>query len=168
MNWDAVGAVGQGVSALALVFVLVQLRHAREEMRRSVSQTRADVGRELWMIRAESPQLDGLLARTEVALSGQHSPFIAELAAKANITSDEASQLFSYQYAWWFYQAQVIPFAKDLRAGERVQFNNGIRIMYTFRHLSRLWYQTHKNILDPDAVRYVDNLLAQSGAAGDH
>jgi hypothetical protein len=79
------------------------------------------------MIRADNPQLGGLLTRTETALSGQHSPFMAELAAKANITSDEASQLFSLQYAWWIYQAQVIPFAKDLRAGERVQFNNGIR-----------------------------------------
>jgi hypothetical protein len=162
MNWDAIGAIGQAVSALALLFVLVQLRHAREEMRRSVSRARADVGRELWMIRADNPQLSGLLTRTEVALSGQHSSFMAELAVKANITSDEASQLFSHQYAWWIYQAQVIPFAKDLRAGERVQFNNGIRAMYKNLHLGRLWYQIHKSILDPDAVRYVDNLLMQS------
>ena len=35
--WDAIGAIGQAVSALALVFVLVQMRHAREEMRRSVT-----------------------------------------------------------------------------------------------------------------------------------
>ena len=101
MNCDAMAAIGQAVSALALVFVLVQLRHARQEVRRSVSQARADVGRELWMLRTDNPQLSGLLLRTEAALSGQQPPLMAELAAKANITPEEAMQVFSHQWAWW-------------------------------------------------------------------
>ena len=163
MNWDAIGAIGQAVSALALVFVLVQLRHARQETRRSVSQARADGFRELWMLRANSPQLRGLLGRTEAALGAQQ-PFIVELAAKAKITFDEASQVHSHQWAWWMFQSQVIPFADELRPGERAQFDGGIRLRYENLPVGRLWFQTFKNTtLDPDAVRYVDNLLAQPG-----
>ena len=36
MNWDAIAAIGQAVSALALVFVLLQVRDARADMRRSL------------------------------------------------------------------------------------------------------------------------------------
>ena len=38
MNWDAIGAIGQAVSALALIVVIVQVGHARAEFARSVSQ----------------------------------------------------------------------------------------------------------------------------------
>ena len=162
MNWDAIVAVGQAISSLALVFVLVQLRHARQEVRRSVSQTRADVGPELWMLRADNPQLSGLILRTEAAPGGQQSPFFAELAAKANVTLDEASQVFSHHFAWWMYQAQVIAFAKELRAGERAQFDAGLRRYYGISQSGQIWFRAMRNILDPDAVRYVDNLLAQS------
>jgi len=163
MNWDAIAAVGQAISALALVFVLVQVRHARQEARRSVSQARANAARELWMLRADNPQLCGLLSRTDAALSGQHHPFLAELAAKANITLDEASQVFSHHWAWWVFRAQVIPLAKELRAGDRAQFDAGIRTLYENLPSGRLWFQAVKNNLDPDAVRYVENLLAQPG-----
>ena len=33
MNWDAIAAIRQGVSALALFGVLIQLSHARAEAR---------------------------------------------------------------------------------------------------------------------------------------
>ena len=161
MNWDAIGAIGQAVGALALVLVLTQVRHARQEMRRSVSQARADVGRQLFVLRADNPQLCSLLVRTDATLSGQ--PFATELAAKAKITLEEALQVSSHQWAWWMYRGQVIPFAKELRAGERAQFDSGIRLAYADSQLGHLWFQTCRNILDPEAVRYVDNLLAQPG-----
>ena len=39
----AVGAIGEAFGALALFFVLVQLRHARAEVRRSLDQSRAEI-----------------------------------------------------------------------------------------------------------------------------
>jgi hypothetical protein len=41
MNWEAIGAVGQVVSALALVIVIIQVRHARQEMQRAAVLTRS-------------------------------------------------------------------------------------------------------------------------------
>ena len=115
MYWEAIAAIGQAVGALALVFVLIQVRHARQEVRRSVSQARADVARELWVLGTENAQLSGLLGRTETALSGQQPPFVTELVATANITPEEAMQVLSHEWAWWMYRAQVIRFARELQ-----------------------------------------------------
>jgi len=162
MNWDAIAAVGQAISALALVFVLVQLRHARQEVRRSISQKRTDVVRELWMLRADNPQLSGLILRADTAL-GTQSPLAVELAAKASITLDEASQVIAHQFSWWLYHTQVIPFVKELRPGERAAIDAGLRRQYRISQSGQLWFQAMRNNLDADAVRYVDNLLAQPG-----
>ncbi len=163
MSWDAIGAIGQAVSALALVFVLVQVRHAHQEMRRSISQARANGGRELFMLRANNPQLSDLLLRIDAALSGQQTPLIAEIAAKANITPEEAMLAFSHQWAWWLYQSQLVPFVKELRPGERAQFDNSLR-RYSISPFGRVWFQAVRGILDPEAVRYVDDLLADDVA----
>jgi hypothetical protein len=168
MNWDEVGAIGQMLGSIAvfvtLGYLAVQVRHARAEMRRSVSQARADVGRDLFVLRADNAQLNGLVHRAEAAFGGRPSPFMAELAAKANMTIEEASQVWAHEFAWWMYRAQVIPFADELRAGERTQFDASMRRGYTTLNVSRLWFQTYRNNLDPDAVRYIDNLLAQPAA----
>ena len=163
MYWEAIAAIGQAVGALALVFVLIQVRHARQEVRRSVSQARADVARELWVLGTENAQLSGLLGRTETALSGQQPPFVTELVATANITPEEAMQVLSHEWAWWMYRAQVIRFARELQVAERAQFDESVRFVYGNLNVGRLWLQLHRHRLDPDAVRYVDNLLAQPG-----
>ena len=108
MEWDAVGAIGQAVSALALVFVLTQIRHAREEMRRSVSQGRAEGVGSLSMLQAQDPRLNELLNRTETALGGSLGPYPSSLVEKTKITNEEAMQVLWFHWAWWMYQAQVI------------------------------------------------------------
>jgi hypothetical protein len=42
MNWEAVGAIGETIGAIALFLVLFQVRHAKHEMRRSVRSERTD------------------------------------------------------------------------------------------------------------------------------
>jgi hypothetical protein len=45
MNWDAIGAIGQAISALALAVVIVQLRYARADSRRAISEGRTSASR---------------------------------------------------------------------------------------------------------------------------
>jgi len=51
MNWDAIGAAGEVLGAIAvfvtLVYLATQIRHAREESRRALSQARSEANREL-------------------------------------------------------------------------------------------------------------------------
>lgn len=51
MNWDAIGALGEVLGSIAvfvtLGYLAVQLRHARSETRRSISQGRMEANREI-------------------------------------------------------------------------------------------------------------------------
>ena len=49
MNWDAIGATGEVLGAVAvfvtLMYLAIQVRHARDESRRALSQSRLEEGR---------------------------------------------------------------------------------------------------------------------------
>ena len=164
MNWDAVAAVGQTVSALALIFVIVQVRHARLEVRRSMSKTRAEGARELLMSKAISTELCGLSVKVVSAIGRGSGPVVGELVSRAGLTETEALRLYFEQEAWWQYRAQIIQYIDELAEGERVAFDVSIRQSYDgARFVDSLWYASRKDMLNPDAVRYIDNLLAQPG-----
>jgi len=165
MSWDAIAAIGQAVSALALVIVIVQFRHARSEVRRSISQTRAEGARELMMVGANSPDLCNLLTKLPTTAATQSAGTDGgEMVATAGLTVPEAYRVSFFQMAWWQYRAQVIQYIDDLSEGERFGFDNSVRQSYDgSRIASALWYANQKATLNPDAVRYVDDLLAQPG-----
>src|SRR5262245_1213400 len=99
MNWDAIGAVGQAVSALALVLVLVQLWYARGEMRRAARQARADTSRALWLAQAND---SGLAAAMETLWmsSTERAPFVA-YGMSAGLSAAQARQVMAYAWAGW-------------------------------------------------------------------
>ena len=112
MNWEAIGAIGQMLGSVAVLvtlgYVAIQIRYARAEMRRSISQTRAEGGRELLMNFANSEQLCNLYTKVGAASGRTPNPVIEALMAKAGLTQSEAFQLLLDHEAWFQYQAQVI------------------------------------------------------------
>src|SRR5262245_17692248 len=102
MNWDAVAAMGQAVSAFALVFVLVQVRHAREEMQLSARLTRLQGAREWQMMVATSPDLSSLAYRMySKEFRGEPSSFV-KYASEAGLTPAETMRFASVTFANWF------------------------------------------------------------------
>ena len=79
MNWNAIGAVGQAVSALALVLVLMQLSDAREEMQRTANRARLEGTRDMFVVQATTPELSGALRRANIAARGQQTTDIQYL-----------------------------------------------------------------------------------------
>lgn len=68
------------------------------------------------------------------------------------------------QTAWWTYRLQIIPYVDELPAMERTAIENQLRGTYGRPGVARLFYETYlKSTAHPDAVRYIDNLLAQPG-----
>jgi hypothetical protein len=162
MNWDAIGAIGQAVSALALIIVIVQVRHARAETRRSMSQGRAAAVRELCMHKSGNELLNTANRKAHVALGGQDQDLARRL-MDAGLTGEEVNAVVFDQFAFWHYRQAS--YLDELTAGERTEFEGGIRGSYgSFNVVGRLWYDTLKPTLNPDFVRYVDNLLAQPAA----
>jgi hypothetical protein len=63
--------------------------------------------------------------------------------------------------AWWQQRLQIIPYLEQRSKDERAGFDFAVRRIYGGTPVSRLWYECNKATLRPDAVRYVDTLLAQ-------
>ena len=161
MNWDAIGAIGEALSAIGLFFVLLQVRHARAEVRRSVSQNRAEATRQQVMALATNERLAGIEAKARAALGGQMDPVIHLFMERAGLTEEDATSLFYNYYGQWQIRTQLIPHAGELPRSERLAFETNLRNAYGGRMQgSRLWYEGLKDGLDSDAVRYVDKLLA--------
>ena len=166
MNWDAIAAIGQMLGSVAVLVTLgylaVQVRHARSEVRRSISQGRADAARELTMYRASNERLSRVMAKANDALRMEPNVFVQSLIEQTALTRDEAFSVFSDQLATWQYRIQVIAYIDDLSQGDRYEFDGWTRSLYA-SGTGKLWYETQKPRLNPDPVRYIDRLLAQPG-----
>jgi hypothetical protein len=171
MNWEEVSAIGQVLGSIAVFITLgylaVQLRHSRAEVRRSITQARAGSTREMAMHTANNEKLQTYILHASAALGGAGGPggppFVAELMERTGLSAEGAFTIFWNEMAWWYTRTQQIPYLEELPAGERAAFEGGIRGNYRIRPLGRLWLESTKDQLNPDAVRYVDNLLAQPG-----
>lgn len=165
MNWEAIGAVAELLGSLAvfltLIYLAVEVRHARQDVRRSVRQSRAEVSRERLLIRATHQRLNELMVHAQDAFGDdvRSNPFVAALVEKANLSPSDAYAVFMELNAEWQYRVQVVSNIEELSEGERLEFDNTVRAMYGKRALTKTWYQTHGKNLNPEVVAYVDSLL---------
>jgi hypothetical protein len=165
VNWEAIGAIAELLGSLAvfltLIYLAVQVRHARQDARRSVRQSRAEVSRERLRIRATDQRLNDLMVKAQDSFGDdvRSHPFIAALIEKAQFTPSDAWAVYMELNAEWQYRVQVVSNIEELSDGERLEFDNTVRAMYGKRALTKAWYQTHGRNLNPEVVAYVDRLL---------
>ena len=170
MNWDAIGAVGQVLGSIAVLVTLgylgAQVRHARREVQRGFIQARNESARGLLMARAVDEQLNSILVKADTASGKQPTPFVAALMQHCDLTAEEAHRADLYNWAWWNLRGHTILYLDELPENLRMDFDLRMRRAYGGVGAERLWYQEWKlslESLDPVAVRYIDNLLAQPG-----
>lgn len=162
MNWDAIGAVGELLGSLAvfvtLGYLAIQVRHARAEASRALSQGRMEANRALLSIDMEEQNLAARL-KAEAALEDRPPPVVALLMERANLTPEEAWRVFIVEVARWNYRIHVIAHWHDLPPSEQSIFDSAVRIRMHSK-LSRLLYEHHfKGITHPDVVRYLERIL---------
>ena len=166
MNWDAIAAVGQMLGSVAvfvtLGYLAVQVRHARDEVRRSISTARSVAIRELHLTRATSETLNTAYKNANAAVGGSPGPFVSQLMASGAVTYEQAEAVNRDQFGWFNHRHHLIPHVDEMPAGDRAWLDLGI-LNYRNSPLLKLWYESSKPSLPPDAVSYVDNLLAQPG-----
>ena len=161
MNWDAIGAIGQATSALALLFVWIQLRHARQEMQRSISTQRAEAIRSSMQLVTQPSVLRAEL-KAHGALGGPSVPFVEALMKQAGASEEEAHILFFYYGLVWQTLEPTIRSRDQADPGDRAAMDMDLRVMYQVRPVSRLWFETMKITLNPNSVRYVERVLASN------
>ena len=166
MNWDEVGAIGQVLGSLAVFITLgylaIQVRHGRSDTQRSIIATRGETLRQLVMVKVTDERVLNLNLKVQTLLGAPQQPFAEQLMERTGITTEEAHLLWWEQFAWWNYRTHTLPYLHELPLGAQQHFVIGMK-GYRVDPLLRLWFDTSRFFLDPDAVRYVDNLLAQPG-----
>jgi len=169
--WDAIGAIGQVLGSLAvfvtLGYLAVQVRHARLQAQRALGQARSEALRDSLAPLCDE-RICAIQTKAQTALGGVAAvPTLASFAKsmeQAGVTGEEATVLGVLQIMIWNYRIQIIPYADELSHIERTQFDKPIRSAYGSPGIGRIFYESYiKSTAHPEAVRYVEKVLAQPG-----
>ncbi|MCB1687848.1 MAG: hypothetical protein KDI33_05160 [Halioglobus sp.] len=165
MNWNAVGAISETIGVIAvfvtLVYLAIQVRDAKYQVKRSIQQVRSSTLRELYLSPVQNPQLVSVLIKSERAwTSGNEIESEEELFEAGDLTPEEALIWQSYQRAWWVHWREVVGNRDQLSESQMDEVNMGIVSIFT-RSSSRV-YLNSMWVLDSPTIRYIKNLLAES------
>jgi hypothetical protein len=125
--------MGQVLGSIAvfitLAYLSVQVRHARQETRRLLSQGRSEAHRDL-MTKECDERISRISVKAETALGAPVSRFNSALMERAGLTPEEAWVMASVQSSYWNYYLQFIPSMDELPPTERTQLEGWIRRRY--------------------------------------
>jgi hypothetical protein len=164
VNWEAIGAVGELLGSAAvfatLGYLAVQIRHARGEAKRALSQGRMEANRELLLLELGHENLAARI-KAEAAFESPLPPVVATLVDQGELTLEEAWRGFLVEVARWNYRSHVIAHWADLPPSERTIFDGAVRVRMA-SPLSRLMYEEHfKPNAHPDVVAYLERTLQE-------
>lgn len=165
MNWDAIGAIGELLGATAvlvtLVYLALQVRHARNDLRRSIQQSRTTAFRELMLERTRNSELQNAIIKARKAFKPEMDS-LEELQQAADLSENEMFVLGADNINFWLYRVDVIDNIDHLGVQQRKHFNQGIHPYYKVG-FGGLWFNEYSE-LHPDlrAVQYVKEVQTES------
>jgi hypothetical protein len=163
MIWDAIAAIGQAFSALALFFLLVQVRHARTDMRRSVLDSMASAINTSVPLGCDARILSAS-AKANKALGAEPGPFVKALMEQTGLTEEEALLVNSQCVTQWYAVVPTIRCRDSLTPGDRISLELNLRRVFGTSPVGRLWYEKRaKAGMNPDDRPYLDKVLAETG-----
>jgi hypothetical protein len=161
MNWEAIGAVGEILGALAVVMTLgylaLQVRYARSA---TVDQSR--------LARATGVlEMNRLLSADQATRMGQLRNWGLEgsyeqMAEKLGVTVEEASRVdFVNVYHFWLHWSQ---YASTHDAKDLEELKHIIATFYTLPGVTLSWEMSPigKPLLEEDFVAFVDEVLDEA------
>ena len=163
MNWEAIGAIGELLSAIAvlatLIYLAVQVRNTKYELRRSFLQNRDNAVRELLL---EGMRNSAFVSASSKAINtvGGGRPGLEAVKSIEGISDEEAQVLATNQVAWWFYRVETVNNIDLLPSDERDDFDRHLRSVY-LNGVGKVWWDSWKETLEPDhpTRKYVEKVL---------
>jgi hypothetical protein len=182
VNWNAVGAIGQILGSLATFvtvgYLVVQVNDTERETKRAIAQNRTERTIGLNLALATNERLADIhIKGNEAVMLGKprtpqeippeivealkpfDSTFLVAAITKLGLTPQETTMLSAELSARWAHVSQTILYVDELPPGERSQFDRTNRNSMS-EPLVRFWFEYSKSSFSPDAVRYIENLLA--------
>jgi hypothetical protein len=160
MNWEAVGAVAEVSGALlvlvTLAYLAVQVRDAKDQMRRSVQQVRQSTLRDLHLAPTQNAELAVTLSKTDSAWA----PDIEseeQLFKAADLSPQEVIIWQGYQRAWWTHWSEVIENRDQLTKSQLAIVDLGIQTI--FSKISAKVYLNSMGSATSPTILYVKSIL---------
>ena len=160
MNWDAIGAIGEIVGALAVVLTLGylanQVRHAKEVAADTNRLERSKGVRDMMLASASDSDLRENLTKGLLL-----SDYYSEIASKLNMSSNEAASFdWAMLYWFWLHWGQYASTTKDSDVEELRTVINGF---YRNPGVRLCWEKSPqaRPVLEEDVVKFVDEILAK-------
>ena len=161
MNWNAIAAVGQLLGTFAvfvtIIYLAIQVRHARQQLVRAERQSRWSSLRETFLATATHPELASATNKANKGL-GFPPAVTMKLGVEASLTETEAFQINQMAWAIWTNTEQLVDSFEHQSLGQQAQTRHRVRQQFTSTYLAR-WYELAKDALNPDAVQFIDKLL---------
>ena len=159
MNWDAIGAVGEILGAVAVVATLVylarQVNYARTEAADANRLSRANGLRDWNLALMTNNEL-----RDSITKSHRMQPYFQAFAEELEIGADDAARSeWSNAYFFWVHWGQWSTTSDDEGKAELEEM---IRGYYTVPVVRYSWDNGRygKDVFETRFVEYVDNILA--------
>ena len=161
INWEAIGAIAEGMGAFAVVVTLIylslQVRYAKSTAADSNRLVRASGVREIVL----SNVLDDE-ARRSIIRALDASQFYEDAAKKLNIDILDAERAdFTAQYYFWLHWGQ---YSTTMTGSDRKELENVISRFYTLPAIRNSWDQGPfgKVMFDAEFISFVDRILVDS------
>ena len=165
MNWDALGAIGELIGAVAVVLTLFylayQVRQARSEMRQSFMMAQEIADREMGL---ESIRNDVLRsASLKFSTKDGYLPTVLALKEYAELTDAEASALNNFIVLRFRMYADQIRNLNLLTAAQVEELNRKISFFFS-RPSGRVWLEAlTSRRSDDEVVRYIQEQVSHRG-----
>jgi len=165
MNWDAIGAIGETIGALAVVITLaylaVQIRVSRSVAADANRLTRTNGVREWCLFVCGNDKMLSTLIKAH-GMEGYFDVF-----GKAfDLPPEEAARLdFMHQYFFWLHYGQYASTNDEKSAEELRQL---ARTFYNIPSIKYSWENSPygKTFLEPDFVSFIDEVAKQKSQGG--
>ena len=163
MNWEAVGAIAEVLGSLTVIstlfYLALQVRHAHDQIRMSVRQSRIATLRDLQLAVVESPELTRVVSKAFVgwtpAIESEKQFYEA-----AEFTIEDQIIWANYMRVYWSYHREAIGSIPDLTPAQQKEVDREITAIYTAGP-GRLYFDSMSS-LDSPALQYVRELLASN------
>jgi hypothetical protein len=161
MNWDAIGAIGETIGALAVIVTLaylaIQVRVSRSVAADANRLTRATGVREFCLAATEN---DALISTMTTAFGMQ--AYLKEFAEQFGISETEAARLdWALQSFFWLHYGQFASTNDEKSAAELAKV---ARAFYAVPAIKFSWENGPfgKSFMDPSFGAFIDSLAIQN------
>jgi hypothetical protein len=162
------GALGEFFGSIAvlatLIYLAIQVRHARSEVRLSAQVSRLQGVRDNWLNRSQNPMLVDAMIQADSAFDGGRafaSPFIRALTEQAGLSVRDAYLVQCDQILQWQNWVATVENLENHSADNIARMNAAIRNFYTDGFGKLFWEQQKSANVEKKAVQYIDKVLSE-------